>query len=406
MTMAPEEVTRAIALFEDGCSIRYIANVLGVARNTVHDGIKCYQETGEYSRRLGSGRPRAKNNRGDRVIVLTMLLDLIDSSTKFPTAKLWGNEYDFGNYDECLSVDVNEEWGAFFGQHCITEIPNSFDKVFNGQHSNVKKRFRWLTAFSWYKNGKSLFSLKSQPDSIGVLHGIRFFSISWVVLGHSSVLREFFPQKNTIPITAWRFLCLTDSVLAVDSFFLLSGTLLCYIFMKTMDKGHPFNLYLFYLHRFIRVFPVLGLMVLLETSILAKIGNGPLWDYAVCIPVAWFLSVDMQLYLLSPIFLLALYKKPKLGIGLLAGCGLIGIFITFQQAYTFRDRASNLRTRGRDNDRYYQTHTRYVPWLIGLACGYLLFRTTEWRNRTSMGAEYLSKLCLYDKSANKKTEIQ
>lgn len=79
--MTPEEVTRAIALFEDGRSIRYIANVLGVARNTVHDAIKRYQETGEYSRRPGSGRPRATNNRDDRVIVLTMLRDRTSSST-------------------------------------------------------------------------------------------------------------------------------------------------------------------------------------------------------------------------------------------------------------------------------------------------------------------------------------
>ncbi|PSN42614.1 hypothetical protein C0J52_25205 [Blattella germanica] len=79
--MTPEDVTRAISLFEDGRSIRYIANILGVARSTVHDAIKRYQEIGEYSRRPGSGRPRATNNRDDRVIVLTMLRDRTSSST-------------------------------------------------------------------------------------------------------------------------------------------------------------------------------------------------------------------------------------------------------------------------------------------------------------------------------------
>ncbi|PSN53841.1 hypothetical protein C0J52_09943 [Blattella germanica] len=44
-SMTLDEVTRAIALFEDGHSIHYIANVLGVARSTVHDAIKRYQET-------------------------------------------------------------------------------------------------------------------------------------------------------------------------------------------------------------------------------------------------------------------------------------------------------------------------------------------------------------------------
>lgn len=39
---------------------------------------------------------------------------------------------------------------------------------------------------------------------------------------------------------------------AVDTFLLLSGLLVGYIFMSAMAKGAKFNILIFYLHRYIR----------------------------------------------------------------------------------------------------------------------------------------------------------
>ncbi|KAJ4447982.1 hypothetical protein ANN_09992 [Periplaneta americana] len=64
--MRPEDVARAVALYDDGRSVRYIANVMNMARSTTHDAIKRYRETLEYTRRPGSGRPRATNPNEDR----------------------------------------------------------------------------------------------------------------------------------------------------------------------------------------------------------------------------------------------------------------------------------------------------------------------------------------------------
>ncbi|KAJ4430744.1 hypothetical protein ANN_19335 [Periplaneta americana] len=47
-------------------AVRYIANVMNMARSTTHDAIKRYRETLEYTRRPGSGRPRATNPNEDR----------------------------------------------------------------------------------------------------------------------------------------------------------------------------------------------------------------------------------------------------------------------------------------------------------------------------------------------------
>ncbi|KAJ4448913.1 hypothetical protein ANN_00305, partial [Periplaneta americana] len=66
--MRPEDVARAVALYDDGRSVRYIASVMNMARSTTHDAIKRHRETLEYTgtRRPGSGRPRATNPNEDR----------------------------------------------------------------------------------------------------------------------------------------------------------------------------------------------------------------------------------------------------------------------------------------------------------------------------------------------------
>ncbi|KAJ4443401.1 hypothetical protein ANN_05069 [Periplaneta americana] len=71
--MRPEDVARAVALYDDGRSVRYIANVMNMARSTTHDAIKRYRETLEYTRRPGSDRPKATNKNEDRYMVLRVL---------------------------------------------------------------------------------------------------------------------------------------------------------------------------------------------------------------------------------------------------------------------------------------------------------------------------------------------
>jgi hypothetical protein len=47
---------------------------------------------------------------------------VFDSSTKIPEGVLMGNIAYLGNFDECLEVNVNEDWGSFKGQHCMATV--------------------------------------------------------------------------------------------------------------------------------------------------------------------------------------------------------------------------------------------------------------------------------------------
>ncbi|KAF6032486.1 hypothetical protein EB796_009205 [Bugula neritina] len=45
----------------------------------------------------------------------------------------------------------------------------------------------FLMCFSLYTNGYKLLSTKQPPGSLKCLHGIRFLSLTWVILGHTLV---------------------------------------------------------------------------------------------------------------------------------------------------------------------------------------------------------------------------
>lgn len=46
---------------------------------------------------------------------------MFDSSTKIPEGVLEGTLVHMGNFEECLEVNVKEEWGSFKGQHCLVD---------------------------------------------------------------------------------------------------------------------------------------------------------------------------------------------------------------------------------------------------------------------------------------------
>jgi hypothetical protein len=52
---------------------------------------------------------------------------VFDSSTKIPEGLLVGNTVHLGNFDECLEVNVNEDWGSFKGQHCMASVTMNVD---------------------------------------------------------------------------------------------------------------------------------------------------------------------------------------------------------------------------------------------------------------------------------------
>ncbi|KAK7088883.1 nose resistant to fluoxetine protein 6-like [Littorina saxatilis] len=112
-------------------------------------------------------------------------------------------------------------------------------------------------AFSVYTNGAKLLSTSQPAGSLSCVHGVRFLSMTWVVLGHSFAFplisaANLYPYAQEM-LPRWTFQGIVNASISVDSFFVLSGLLVAYLSLKEMKKkGGKINWFLFYFHRFWR----------------------------------------------------------------------------------------------------------------------------------------------------------
>ncbi|XP_023719212.1 nose resistant to fluoxetine protein 6 [Cryptotermes secundus] len=283
-------------------------------------------------------------------------------------------------------------------------LSTSYDLLKKGRGKQI------LISFSLYTNGRKLLSTKDSPETLTCLSGIRILSICWIVLGHRYLLSMNVPSINAITgygfISDWSTMVIINSVLAVDTFLLVSGLLVAYGQLGHVDRRQKFlNVPLYYLHRYIRLTPALAVMVLMQLSLIEHMGSGPLWDkgnkhltqlcqenwwsallyvqnyvsdYRMCVGHSWYLSVDMQLFWISPLILLPLIKWPRKWNLLLLGTLIIGgIIISYTVNYVNEFPAGINAGVGpewdnRDRYEYITTHARFTPWLIGFGLGYLL----------------------------------
>lgn len=96
-----------------------------------------------------------------------------------------------------------------------------------------------------------------------------------------------------------------------------------------------------------------------------------------CIGPSWYLSLDMQLVIITPLFLFPLRKygyrfmPVMIIVTLISGANVFRLCLMNQ--YTFSVRIDWFQKV------YYPTHNRIGVWLIGMALGYILFMTKNKR---------------------------
>ncbi|VVD05419.1 unnamed protein product [Leptidea sinapis] len=206
-----------------------------------------------------------------------------------------------------------------------------------------------ITSFSLTKNVQRIFAFKKSNNYIECIDGIRALSMLWVILGHTYVGIFLLPLHNVVGILEWvqcSMSCLINAAsLSVDTFLLLSGLFCIYSIPNNVtSERYVASLHLFYLHRLIRIMPLLASVVLLQSTVFHWISDGPHWtvmgnavetcrvrwwstllqiqNYVkpveICLPQSWYLSMDTQLVFISPVISYWL-----LGTKLKAICALI-----------------------------------------------------------------------------------
>ncbi|XP_016995112.2 nose resistant to fluoxetine protein 6 [Drosophila takahashii] len=266
-----------------------------------------------------------------------------------------------------------------------------------------------IKAFSARATSRNLFTLadiKKSPNVIHCLNGMRCISLIWVILGHEYIISLKAPAINRGDNLRWMQQAFTSFILyapfSVDTFFFISGLLLVAIGLRALEKTQgKLNVPLMYLHRYLRLTPIVAVAMLVYLKLLPLFADGPMYDstgffdystcestwyltllyvqnYAtndMCLPHTWYLAVDMQLYLFSPILLIVLYKWGKKGAAgvlllmlLLSAC-LFATIMTNDYKIMFKDGGQVPEVQKKI---YYYTHTHAAPWLIGTIFGYFL----------------------------------
>lgn len=140
------------------------------------------------------------------------------------------------------------------------------------------------------KNPSSASSTSSQSDTvsedsrtndISCVHGLRFWTISWIIFGHTMQYTEWagFARAYQVEqnIVSFFLQPLLNATFSVDTFFLVSGLLTTYVtWMVTRGQYKRFNKFAFLISRYLRLTPQV-LLVILLFIVFPMMGDGPYW---------------------------------------------------------------------------------------------------------------------------------
>lgn len=199
--------------------------------------------------------------------------------------------------------------------------------------------------------------------------------------------------------------------LAVETFLIMSGLLIALAFFEDRHNLKKLNLVTVlksYLNRYIRLSAAFFPMILFLAGIFREIGSGPQhslrmdwvadaceknwWSGLLyiqniinpsypCYPANWYIQVDFQLFLLTPIFIIPLWKFGKKFLWIILAIIVASIAYTFAIAFWYNEvYISYFLTKyswHRNVLIYFNTLSRASTWFFGVLLGYYLFMTKD-----------------------------
>ncbi|KAM7346795.1 nose resistant to fluoxetine protein 6-like isoform 2-T2 [Cochliomyia hominivorax] len=270
-----------------------------------------------------------------------------------------------------------------------------------------------LLSFSIIENMKKLFQASKDQLGLNSINGIKALAMLLILSGHalsfiysSPVYNVQFINEN---IKSPLFGFLSNSLLFVDIFLLLSGFLFCRILLIELERRQGrLNVLILYIGRYIRLTPAYLAIIGFYITWLPSIGSGPLWQQRMnreqercetswwanilyinnyinpgklCMFQSWYLSADSQLFFMAPIVIYLLNKSRKFGLNLLIALVIITSIIPFVVTYLknldptlliYPREVEDLASNAYYSSTYIKTHMRASAYVIGLLTGYLV----------------------------------
>ena len=279
-----------------------------------------------------------------------------------------------------------------------------------------------LLSFSFYTNFNRLMqpTVSRSGENLAVLNGVRVLSIGWVILGHvyayrvgSSPLANIFDIPDIIDKP--KFAIVYGAFYAVDTFFWMGGFLVAYLLIKEVKSKGRLNWFMVYFHRFWRLVPLFMFVTFLVWAFQGYGPDGPLWfkqddssegcaDYwwtnllfinnfvpdgqrSYCLVVAWYMSNDMQFYLLTP-FIIYVYVKFQRAYGwiIVSLLCLISVITAWEIAAQYDLNMVLIAPNNSDYMYYYyvKPYCRVAPYALGIASAFILVELKQYEKSSKV----------------------
>ncbi|KAF5281705.1 hypothetical protein FQA39_LY17726 [Lamprigera yunnana] len=298
---------------------------------------------------------------------------------------------------------------------CLVLTSTTYELI---MRCNKKSAHTLFKSFSLVTNGNNLLALTTPANAhqISCLWGIRVFAITCIIFKHVVYVKENVTDEPYL--SEWKSTLarkiVDGSTFSVDTFLLIAGLLVSFNPKRSLKNGDEFSITKYYLNRYLRLTPTLAFMILVHVALTSYLGFEQLlvkqyidpsacrryWWSALlyvqnfvnadrmCLVESWYLSVDMQIFLVSPIFLIPFRKKPKIALSVMV------VLILISSAYCFSTVWLLDMTPSMNYNIYYniKPYTRVTPWFLGFIMGYFLSIPQEARLKIGKGANILLTL--------------
>ena len=316
--------------------------------------------------------------------------------------------------------------------------------------------FNAIKSFSLYSNVKMLVSPPSNPlHSINCLTGIRSLSLLWILLCRSYLWFLFSGALsdvenillNSCPLLS--FTMVLNGFSAMETLFIISGCLAMFLSLKELDRDKPYCIIYFakyYLYHILRITPTYLIVMLFMWKLTPLLGSGPLWSSTVerfigkceenwwtnalyintfypakyidtCLSWTFYISIEVQFILFSPLFIIpAYYLRAPYSILLpfvlfiLSSLFIVPLFIIndvnphlafITNNYLTLDNISQLLQHAQSLeqvmvDMYYaKFYFHYTMYLAGMLLGYALYKIPAWRSHSKREMDFDRKLSFF-----------
>ncbi|XP_049844371.1 nose resistant to fluoxetine protein 6-like [Schistocerca gregaria] len=267
-----------------------------------------------------------------------------------------------------------------------------------------------LVCFSIYSNVPIILDTQLGSDSVPAIHGLRFMGMGWIIMVHTVFyLSDYADNKPQAFYLSEGFMVqvVSNSTLSVDTFFFLSGFLVSYLYYQGKQGNKPsqetcgskiVEFITMVLRRIIRLTPaymaVIGIAILnmkwhsqktlFHMTERADVICPKYWwrnllyinnlfdREEMCLSWSWYLSNDMQFFIIAS-FLLILSSSY-----FLLSAIILGSLIVASSAVTFYSSYINSYIPVLDQQfamlsiLYDPPWTRIGPHLVGVATGYIV----------------------------------